>query len=900
MRIGTAPPGLEKAPNRGFWAIRDIPTAFWLILAALATIVHRDLPEPRWLMIHLLFLGAITHAILVWSQHFSYALLRAVITVKDRRHQTWRLALANGGAAIILATVPFQWWIATWVGAATLIVAVVWHGWSIYRRGNMAFTGPFGRTVYYYIAAAAVLTLGAGLGAWMARGDAPETLVLAHSLLNVLGWIGLTVAGTVVVLWPTILRTRADDAAPTGALRALPALAVGVVVAAAGAALSQLPLLAIGLAGYVFGLAVLAVSLWRAARRSAPHTVASLSVGTALLWWGGSVAVLTIGVVNAIVTGTGFAPIPTLMDAIVPYLAAGFAAQVLVGALSYLVPVVIGGGPTPVRTGTAAFERFGILRVSAANTALVICALPVTSLMRVVASVLYLVAMASFLPIMFAAMRAQRLAKERGATLTEPRTGPIAPEGEQAPGRRAGHATAGMLAVVLAVTASAALDPLSLSPGAAAEGDPDAPVMTVEVEAHDMVFTPNVIEVPAGTRLIIELTNTDPAQTHDLRIENGVAGSRLVPGASETLDVGVIEAGLEGWCTIVGHRQMGMTMQIVAVGSDGQAVADGDQSAPPTSGGHSEHGSTGSTDSTGSTGSTDSAPIDLSADPGPDFEPFDAVLAPLPESDGSTHHELTLTVEDTLVEVAPGVTQTLWTYNQTAPGPVLHGRVGDTFEITLVNSATMGHSIDFHAGALAPDRPMRTIAPGESLTYTFTAERAGIWMYHCSTMPMTAHIANGMYGAVVIEPDGLPEVDHSYVLVQAEYYLGDHDGGEVDTQKIQDERPDLVTFNGYANQYDHAPLEVKTGERARFWVLNVGPNRASSFHIVGGQFDTVWFEGAYTINRAEGTGSQALGMQAAQGGFVELTFPEAGHYTFVSHVMIDAERGAHGTVRVTD
>lgn len=195
---------------------------------------------------------------------------------------------------------------------------------------------------------------------------------------------------------------------------------------------------------------------------------------------------------------------------------------------------------------------------------------------------------------------------------------------------------------------------------------------------------------------------------------------------------------------------------------------------------------------------------------------------------------------------------------------------------------------------------MRTIQPGESLTYNFTAERAGIWMYHCGTMPMTAHIANGMYGAVVIEPDGLEPVDHTYLLVQAEYYLGAHDGGEADAEKIQAERADLVTFNGYADQYIHAPLEVTTGDRARFWVLNVGPNRASSFHIVGGQFDTVWFEGAYTLNRAVGTGSQAMGMQAAQGGFVELTFPEAGHYTFVSHIMIDAERGARGTVRVTD
>src|SRR5699024_2538808 len=160
-----------------------------------------------------------------------------------------------------------------------------------------------------------------------------------------------------------------------------------------------------------------------------------------------------------------------------------------------------------------------------------------------------------------------------------------------------------------------------------------------------------------------------------------------------------------------------------------------------------------------------------------------------------THH-VDLPVTDEVIEVAPGVTQTLWTFDGTAPGPLLHGNVGDTFEITLSNNGSIGHSIDFHAGALAPNEPMRTIAPGESLTYTFTAERAGIWMYHCSTDPMSAHIANGMYGAVIIEPEGLPEVDRSYALVQGEYYLG-ADGDEVDMDTLLTGDPDLVTFNGY-------------------------------------------------------------------------------------------------------
>ena len=111
------------------------------------------------------------------------------------------------------------------------------------------------------------------------------------------------------------------------------------------------------------------------------------------------------------------------------------------------------------------------------------------------------------------------------------------------------------------------------------------------------------------------------------------------------------------------------------------------------------------------------------------------------------------------------------------------------------------------------------------------------------------------------------------------------------------DRPDLVVFNGYAQQYDHAPLTARVGERVRIWVLAAGPNRGTSFHVVGGQFDTVWAEGAYRLRPGAG-GAQTLGLFPAQGGFVELSLPEPGNYPFVSHSMIDAERGAHGVIRV--
>ena len=143
------------------------------------------------------------------------------------------------------------------------------------------------------------------------------------------------------------------------------------------------------------------------------------------------------------------------------------------------------------------------------------------------------------------------------------------------------------------------------------------------------------------------------------------------------------------------------------------------------------------------------------------------------------------------------------------------------------------------AGLGAPDQPMRTIAPGESLVYRFTASRAGIWMYHCSSMPMSAHIANGIFGAVVIDPPGLPPVDRSYVLLQSELYLGPQ-RGVVDVDGLRAEKPDAVVFDGYVNQYDHRRPAARVGERVRIWVLDAGPDRAAAFHVVGAQFDTVY------------------------------------------------------------
>ncbi|MGA5299563.1 multicopper oxidase domain-containing protein [Nucisporomicrobium flavum] len=389
---------------------------------------------------------------------------------------------------------------------------------------------------------------------------------------------------------------------------------------------------------------------------------------------------------------------------------------------------------------------------------------------------------------------------------------------------------------------------------------------TVAVMVEDMRFHPQRIAVPAGDRLVIELTNHD-RRRHDLVLATGAKTGPIGAGRSARLDAGVIGGTLEGWCSLPGHRQAGMTLTVTTDGPSAAPAATGDAPVPAAT-----------------------TTVDTMADPGPGFRARDAAAPAVPPG---RLHEVTLHVRQVELEIAPGVRQTMWTYDGMVPGPTLRGRVGDTFVVTLINDGTVDHGVDFHAGALAPDGPMRPIEPGQRLTYRFTATKAGIWMYHCSTMPMLLHLGNGMYGAVIIDPPGLARADREYVLVQSELYRGG------DLAAMRADHPDAMAFNGYAAQYTHHPLTARAGERVRIWVLDAGPNRDTSFHVVGAQFDTVYAEGRYQLRPAEPGGAQVLPLGPAGGGFVETVLPEAGHYPFVSHVMADADRGARGMIEVT-
>jgi nitrite reductase (NO-forming) len=170
---------------------------------------------------------------------------------------------------------------------------------------------------------------------------------------------------------------------------------------------------------------------------------------------------------------------------------------------------------------------------------------------------------------------------------------------------------------------------------------------------------------------------------------------------------------------------------------------------------------------------------------------------------------------------------------------------------------------------------------------------------HCGTAPALQHIAEGMYGAVVIDPPGLPPVDHEYFMLQSEFYFGQISRVE-DYSKITDFAPDAVVFNGYYNQYAYRPIQVQHGQRIRIWVLDEGPSENSSFHVVGGIWDTVYKEGAYLLQPGPSAGgSQALDLQPAQGGFVEFVPAEAGQYTFVTHKFSNVVKGAAGYIQAS-
>jgi nitrite reductase (NO-forming) len=275
----------------------------------------------------------------------------------------------------------------------------------------------------------------------------------------------------------------------------------------------------------------------------------------------------------------------------------------------------------------------------------------------------------------------------------------------------------------------------------------------------------------------------------------------------------------------------------------------------------------------------------------------DAALPAVPAGDVAKVH---MTLKDMVVEIAPGVRYTTWAFDgHGAPGPIVHVREGQTVEMTLTNGGAIPHSIDFHAARIAPNVAFRDVDPGESFTFRFVAGDPGVYMYHCGTKPVLAHIANGMYGAIVVDPaTPLPKADREYVLVASEWYMNG-DGiakpASLDMAKARAMQPDWTTFNGYANQYVTHPLVADPGETVRFYVVAAGPTLDTNFHVVGTIFDRAWVNGDMTQFQR---GVQTVGVPAGGGAVFDVKIDKPGLYPFVSHAFAHVDLGQVGLLKV--
>ena len=277
-----------------------------------------------------------------------------------------------------------------------------------------------------------------------------------------------------------------------------------------------------------------------------------------------------------------------------------------------------------------------------------------------------------------------------------------------------------------------------------------------------------------------------------------------------------------------------------------------------------------------------------------------ATNAALPPVPAGELVKVQMTLKDMVVEIAPGVKYNTWAFDgHGAPGPIIHARQGQTVEMTLTNGGAIPHSIDFHAARIAPNVAFRDIAPGESFTFRFRASDPGVYMYHCGTKPVLAHIANGMYGAIVIDPaTPLPKADREYVLVASEWYLsgdGVSEPASLDMAKARAIQPDWTTFNGYANQYVTHPLTADPGDTVRFYVVAAGPTLDTDFHVVGTIFDRAWVNGDMTQFQQ---GVQTVGVPAGGGAVFDVKIDEPGLYPFVSHAFAHVDLGQVGLLKI--
>ncbi|TAH53287.1 MAG: nitrite reductase, copper-containing [Chloroflexota bacterium] len=261
--------------------------------------------------------------------------------------------------------------------------------------------------------------------------------------------------------------------------------------------------------------------------------------------------------------------------------------------------------------------------------------------------------------------------------------------------------------------------------------------------------------------------------------------------------------------------------------------------------------------------------------------------------------EINLTVKEVVSELADGATYGFWTFDGTVPGPMLRVMEGDTVKLTLSNPAesSITHNIDLHAvNGPGGGANVTNVAPGETKTFTFQALNTGAFVYHCAFAPPYYHIAQGMYGGIVVEPKGgLPKVDREFYVMQGEWYtlgqIGDKGNQEYSNDKALAEQPEYFTFNGRTDALTKLfPLKANVGESVRLFFGVGGPNVGSNFHIIGEIFDKVYSGAAETFVKNEETWYVPPGSVST----FEFKLDEPGQYLLVDHALYRVAKGAAG------
>jgi nitrite reductase (NO-forming) len=269
------------------------------------------------------------------------------------------------------------------------------------------------------------------------------------------------------------------------------------------------------------------------------------------------------------------------------------------------------------------------------------------------------------------------------------------------------------------------------------------------------------------------------------------------------------------------------------------------------------------------------------------------------------HVEVELEVVEQVMRLADGVEYRFWTFGGSVPGPMIRVRHGDYVSFTLQNhpDSMMPHNIDLHAvSGQGGGAETTLLSPGQQTTFGFTALNPGVYVYHCATAPVGMHIANGMYGLIVVEPkEGFAPVDEEFYVVQGDFYtkgdFGQQGLQDFDMQRAIDEDAAYVVFNGsVGSMVGDDALQVDVGDTVRIFFGNGGPNLSSNFHVIGEIFDAVWLEGGTIVNRDV----QTTAVPAGGATVVEFTVDVPGTYNMVDHAIFRAfNKGAVGQIVAT-